>query len=104
MTKKWRKIIAATLTLSILGSLTGCGGSKEADSDTIKVGVIQPRSGELAVSGEDSYVAQKIAIDQFNEAGGVDGKLIEAVVGDVPDPNNIFIFQTHRSSECTNKM
>ena len=85
MAKKWRKVIAAALTLSILGSLTGCGGNKEADSDTIKVGIIQPRSGALAVSGEDSYVAQKIAIDQFNEAGGVDGKLVEAVVGDVPD-------------------
>lgn len=58
---------------------------EEEVKEVIKIGVIQPRSGALAVSGEDSYIAQMIAIEQFNELGGVDGRMIEAVVGDTPD-------------------
>lgn len=73
--------LAALMSVSML---SGCGGSGGKD-ETIKIGIIQPRSGALAVSGEDSYVGQQIAIDQFNEKGGVDGRMIEAVVADVPD-------------------
>lgn len=81
-----KKIVATMLVLTMSIGLCACGGKEGSkDSETIKVGIIQPRSGPLAVSGEDSYVAQKIAVEQFNEKGGVDGKMIEPVVGDVPD-------------------
>ncbi len=80
-----------TLLMVSLTLLSGCSSSAPTTSapakpaETIKIGVIQPRSGPLAVSGEDSYVGTKIAIDMFNEAGGVKGKKIEAVVADVPN-------------------
>ncbi len=61
--------------------------TEAASGDTIKLGVIQPRSGSLAVSGEDSYWGNQIAIDMFNDRGGVDGVMVEAVVADVPDQN-----------------
>ncbi len=79
-----KKLVATTLVGASMASLVACSGG-DAVGDTIKIGVIQPRSGALAVSGEDSYVAQMIAIDQFNEMGGVNGTLIEAVVADTPD-------------------
>lgn len=69
--------------------LSGCSSSTPSTpakpAEVIKIGVIQPRSGPLAVSGEDSYLGTKIAIDMFNEAGGINGKKIEAVVADVPN-------------------
>lgn len=78
------------LLLVSLVLLNGCSSSKPSTpaakpAETIKIGVIQPRSGPLAVSGEDSYWGTKIAIDMFNEAGGVKGKKIQAVVADVPN-------------------
>lgn len=84
------KILTIALTGALTLSAVGCGskaatGNNSSSEGTIKIGIIQPRSGALAVSGEDSYAAQMIAIDQFNELGGVNGKKIQAVVGDTPD-------------------
>lgn len=85
-----KKTLQRLATLALVGtmvlSLAACSSS--ADSETIKIGVIQPRSGSLAVSGEDSYVGQMIAIEQFNEAGGANGTLVEAVVADTPDSSS----------------
>lgn len=84
--------VATAMTISML--LTGCGGggsTEPSDSgsassgDTVRIGIIHPRSGSLAVSGEDSYWGNQIAIDMFNDRGGVNGKMVEAVVADVPD-------------------
>lgn len=58
---------------------------EEEDLEPIKIGVIQPRSGALAVSGEDSYWGSQIAFDLINEAGGINGKMIEVISADVPD-------------------
>ncbi len=77
------------LMLASVTVLSGCSSSTPANTakpaEVIKIGVIQPRSGPLAVSGEDSYWGTKIAIDMVNEAGGIKGKKIEAVVADVPN-------------------
>jgi branched-chain amino acid transport system substrate-binding protein len=72
-------LLMVSLTL-----LSGSFYSAQAE-EVIKIGVIQPRSGPLAVSGEDSYWGTKIAIDMVNNAGGIKGKKIEAVVADVPN-------------------
>jgi branched-chain amino acid transport system substrate-binding protein len=53
--------------------------------EPIRIGVIQPRSGNLAVSGEDSYWGSQIAFDLINERGGINGRMIEVVSADVPD-------------------
>ncbi len=55
------------------------------DLAPIKIGVIQPRSGNLAVSGEDSYWGSQIAFDLINESGGINGRMVEVVSADVPD-------------------
>lgn len=54
--------------------------------EPIRIGLVEPRSGNLAITGTDNYWGARIAIDMFNERGGVDGRLIEAVEADVPDP------------------
>ncbi len=62
------------------------GNDNEADSnEPIRIGVIQPRSGSLAVSGEDSFWGSQIAFDLINENGGINGRQIEVVAADVPD-------------------
>lgn len=90
MKRLWAMIcVIVMLTMG----LSGCGGSADTTSkdskgskeDKIRIGVIQPRSGNLAVSGEDSYWGTQIAFDLINENGGINGKQIEVVAADVPD-------------------
>lgn len=82
-----KRLMALGMAGIMACSCTACGKTASASKENapIKIGIIQPRSGALAVSGEDSFVGQMIAIEQFNEKGGVNGRMIEAVVADTPD-------------------
>ena len=51
-------------------------------ADTIKIGVAGAHSGDLASYGVPSLNAAKIIADKVNKAGGINGKMIELVIGD----------------------
>ena len=57
-------------------------GNAAPSGDTIKVGVVVPLSGRLAGSGELVLRGYKLAIDQANQAGGVDRKKVDLVAED----------------------
>lgn len=62
-------------------------GTEEASADagsgdTIKVGILHSLSGTMAISETTVVEAEQLAIKEINEAGGVLGKQIEAVVED----------------------
>ncbi|WP_299414548.1 urea ABC transporter substrate-binding protein [Acaryochloris sp. IP29b_bin.148] len=60
-------------------------GSQDSGSpsgDTIKVGILHSLSGTMAISEKSVVDAEKLAIKEINESGGVLGKQIEAVVED----------------------
>ncbi|NEQ30665.1 MAG: urea ABC transporter substrate-binding protein [Leptolyngbya sp. SIO4C5] len=87
---------SATLGTSIL--LKACGSGSEtaseeatpgaeqsADADageTIKVGILHSLSGTMAISETTVVEAEQLAIQEINEAGGVLGRQIEAIVED----------------------
>ncbi len=50
--------------------------------DTIKFGVAGPHSGDLASYGLPSVNAAKIVAKQVNDAGGINGKMIELMIED----------------------
>lgn len=50
--------------------------------DTIKVGVIAPETGNVAVYGIAARDGVKLYIDQFNAQGGVNGKPVELIIYD----------------------
>lgn len=60
------------------------GGDESATSDgeTIKVGILHSLTGTMAISENTVVDAEKLAIKEINEAGGVLGKQIEAIVED----------------------
>lgn len=76
-------LIVFTLTFTI-----GCGGgssgesSKSPDADEIKIGTIGPLTGDTATYGISTKNGVEIAVDEFNEAGGIDGKKIVLVSED----------------------
>lgn len=72
------------------GGTTGGGGSRPAVTgegvalgDTVKVGLIASLTGDQKDWGDDSLEGAKIALDDFNAAGGLGaGKTVELVTGD----------------------
>lgn len=58
------------------------GSSGSSSGETIKVGILHSLSGTMAISEKSVVDAEKLAIKEINEAGGVLGKQIEAIVED----------------------
>jgi urea transport system substrate-binding protein len=53
-----------------------------ASGDTIKVGILHSLSGTMSISEKSVVDAEQLAIKEINDAGGVLGKKIEAIVED----------------------
>ncbi|MEE3703931.1 ABC transporter substrate-binding protein, partial [Pasteurella multocida] len=53
----------------------------------IRLAALYPTSGSLALLGEESWRGARIAVDELNAAGGIDGREVELVQADVPDVN-----------------
>ncbi len=51
-------------------------------ADTIKIGLAGPVTGAVAQYGEMQFIGAKMAIEQINKAGGVNGQQLEGVVYD----------------------
>jgi len=57
-----------------------------AQSDTIRVGHLTPRTGFLGQVGEYGYRGASLAVDELNASGGVMGKKIELIAEDSVNP------------------
>jgi branched-chain amino acid transport system substrate-binding protein len=82
------KVIAALSALLLTGGLAACGSSNSSGSgaagsgsnhDPLKVVLIPPSSGALAVFGTDAEKAWEYAAQQANAKGGVDGHKVELI-------------------------
>lgn len=83
-------LIALMLMLAACGggepSSGSSGGTKDGkESDPIKIGTLFPLTGELALLGEESFRGVKLAVEEFNNNGGLNGRKVELVVGDAVD-------------------
>ena len=67
--------------VSILAACGG-GGGAAADSDTIKVGVLGPFTGDVAQYGTAVRAGAELYIKQVNDKGGINGKKVESVEQD----------------------
>lgn len=84
--KSWKKVATAALSAMVLASvMSGCGGDKKNDAaagDTIKVGASFELTGNVANYGKSILSGAKMAIDEVNEKGGVNGKKLSLVESD----------------------
>lgn len=82
--------LATAISLASLALIAaGCGGSSSDDggSDTFRVGLEAPLSGEQAVLGKGMLKGAELAATQLNADGGILGKQVEIVpIDDAADP------------------
>lgn len=88
----FKKLTAlAVMSTLAAGLLTGCGGGKETSSssntpssggDTVKIGFLGALTGDVAMYGNPTLKGMKMAVDEINAAGGINGKKLEVVEND----------------------
>jgi len=54
----------------------------KVDGDVIKIAIIGSLTGDQKPWGEDSIEGGKMAVEEFNAAGGINGKKVELITGD----------------------
>ncbi len=73
-------MIALGLLLALLLVTVTCGG--EDSDDTFKIGVMESVTGPGDTYGNVAVRAKQMAVDEINEAGGVNGRMLELIVED----------------------
>jgi branched-chain amino acid transport system substrate-binding protein len=78
-----KNVLKATVALMLVASIftfAACGSTSK--DETIKLGAFGPLSGEVAAYGTAMVDSAKLAVEEINAAGGIDGKKIELVTYD----------------------
>jgi len=70
------------LVLPILVGGCGNGGSEGDEGGEIVIGAVAPMTGKYGEMGNDLLAAIRIAVEERNASGGIDGKQIRLVVED----------------------
>jgi ABC-type branched-subunit amino acid transport system substrate-binding protein len=74
-----RKLVIIGAALAVLAAACGGGGS----TDPIKIGIIADLTGPFTTYGTSLSRSAQLAINEINEAGGIDGRQIEVIVEDI---------------------
>lgn len=75
--------IRKSLALSV--ALLAASFAVDARADTVKIGLVGQLTGASSADGQEMVKAAQLAIDEVNNAGGVNGHTFELVVGDTRD-------------------
>ncbi len=78
--KRMFTLLALLITMVLL--VTGCGGTQSAQSDNkgpVKIGFFAPVTGPAAADGESVLNAAKLAVENINKDGGINGRKVELV-------------------------
>ncbi|SHI80382.1 branched-chain amino acid transport system substrate-binding protein [Dethiosulfatibacter aminovorans DSM 17477] len=101
-----KRFLAVVLVVLMVFSMAGCADNSqgaEENTDTeeskepIKVGFFAPTTGPVAADGENSLNAAKLAVENINASGGIDGR--EVVLVDYDDA-----FDTKQSVSVAQKL
>lgn len=79
---KIRNIVIILAVLLIIGSLLFEIASRSQSPETIKIGVVATLTGVGSFYGEQAMIGIKLAQDEINLSGGIDGRKIELIIED----------------------
>lgn len=104
--KKCKRVLSVFLIMLMVFSIAGCSNGSpdpektpdaEESKEPIKVGFFAPTTGPVAADGENSLNAAKLAVENINASGGIDGR--EVVLVDYDDA-----FDTKQSVSVAQKL
>ncbi|MDR2088327.1 MAG: transporter substrate-binding protein [Clostridiales Family XIII bacterium] len=78
----FKRVAAAVLIGAMLPGVSACGESDAGSADEIKIGLIYAHSGSAEMIESLSEKAALLAINEINDAGGINGKQLTAVSED----------------------
>jgi branched-chain amino acid transport system substrate-binding protein len=73
--------LRAAIAATALGALASAASAQD-----LKIGVLFPLSGPMALIGNEAYQAAQVARDMINERGGIKGRQVTFAVADAPGP------------------
>jgi branched-chain amino acid transport system substrate-binding protein len=79
------RALIAFIGVALVAAGCGSGSSGGGDGDTVKIGLVVPQTGPFADTGRMQEIGARIAVDEINESGGIeglDGAQIELVIED----------------------
>ncbi len=83
---KTNKIILWLVVIIVVVGLIWLGYSEKdktiTEGEVIKIGVVNPMSGSVAFAGKQQKEGLDLALEEINEEGGINGKLIELIYED----------------------
>ena len=71
--KALKRVSCLALSLLMGISMIGCGSKGD---DTIRIGAVGPQTGDSSNGGTDELEGKQLAVEDFNAAGGIDGKKV----------------------------
>ena len=77
-----RAIAALMLLVPLVATYAGEGARAQDEAGPLRIAVLFPFTGDLSDFGQPFLQAAELAVNQINEAGGVNGQPIELVQGD----------------------
>jgi branched-chain amino acid transport system substrate-binding protein len=79
-----KKLLVLMLMAAMTFTVSGCKKKEEgkAAGDTVKIGFLGALSGDVAMFGKPTLDGMKMAAEEINVAGGINGKKIEIVEAD----------------------
>lgn len=69
--------VALTAALAACSAPGDSGNDSKASSGPIKIAVVDAQSGQLSSLGDWEYKGAKLAVDEWNKKGGIDGRKIQ---------------------------
>lgn len=75
-------VLAAILCASLATACSGAPGAEQGGSDPIYIASANPMTGDSAQYGDCKVKAIELALQEVNDAGGIDGRKVELLVGD----------------------
>jgi len=82
MNKTSKIIIGIIVVIIIVGLIFVFGGEKKTEEETIKIGAMLVLSGDSAAWGQASQRGIELAVQEVNEKGGINGKIIKTIYED----------------------
>ncbi len=70
--------------------LISCKKTASTSNDVVKIGLLTDVTGDFSSYGTQAVIGAKLAVDEINEAGGINGKKVQLIQYDTQTDNTVY--------------